>query len=210
MSDDTPAERAEAAKTRRRWISLAEAVAVAGVLIAALSLYLGWSERRDDAAAKQAEQSAQARKAATARLVGTVEGGGKRVALADPAQSAVASIDVSFPPSLGIAPQQTIVPPRVEAGWIDRPLLKLTDGGADAVRGRVPVLIAATIAEGDRPAVDRAIYDVVFATEGHTFGGRTVRLEGVVFRERVRGDATARLDALWATEAARLKSAVGG
>ena len=202
---ETPAERAEAAKARRRWITLAEAVAVAGVLIAALSLYLGWSERREDAAAKQAQQSAATRKASTARLVGKIEDGGERVTLSDPAQPAVASIHVSFPRALDIAAQSTIVPPRIEARWIDRPLLKLTDGGADAVRGRVPVLIAATIAEGDTPAVDRAIYDVVFATEGHTLGGRTLALEGVVFRGRVRGDATARLDALWAVEAKRLK-----
>ena len=206
---ETPAERAEAAKTRRRWISLAEIVAVAGVLIAALSLYLGWAERRDAAAEKQAEQSAAARKTTTARLVGTVEDDGERVALADPAQAAVASIDVRFPPALGLATQDTIVPPRIEADWIDRAVLKLTDGGADAVRGRMPVLIAATIAEGDRPAVDRAIYDVVFATEGRTFGGRTLKLEGVVFRERVRSDAAARLDTLWAVEAKRLRAAVG-
>ncbi|URW76497.1 hypothetical protein M9980_04575 [Sphingomonas donggukensis] len=208
MSTDTPQEKAEAAATRRRWITLAEVVGVAGVLIAALSLYLGWSDRREDAAARQAEQSRDARKATTARLVGTVERGGDRVALADPAQPAVASIDVTFPRALGIAAEQTIVPPRIEAGWIDDAVLKLTDGGADAVRGRMPVLVAATIAEGDRPAVDRAIYDVVFSTEGHTFGGRTLKLEGVVFRERVRGDATARLDALWAVEAKRLARAV--
>ena len=214
MSEETPpetqAEKAEAAATRRRWITLAEVVAVAGVLIAALSLYLGWSDRREDAAAKAVEQSAEARKSATARLVGKAESGGKRVALADPAQPAVASIDVNFPRALGIGAEQTIVPPRIEADWIDDAVLKLTDGGVDAVRGRVPVLIAATIAEGDTPAVDRAIYgDVVFVTEGHTFGGRSLKLEGVVFRERVRGDDTARLDALWAVEAKRLRSAVG-
>ena len=206
---ETPAERAEAAKTRRRWISLAEVVAVAGVLIAATSLYLGWADRREDAAAKQAEQTAEARKSTTARLVGTVEDDGKRVVLGDPAQAAVASIDVVFPRTLGVGTQETIVPPRVEAGWIDDALLKLTDGGADAVRGRLPVLIASTIAQGDRPAVDRAIYDVVFATEGRTFGGRTLKLEGVVFRERVRSDAAARLDTLWAVEAKRLRAAVG-
>ncbi|MES2338594.1 MAG: hypothetical protein V4537_10895 [Pseudomonadota bacterium] len=209
MTEETPADRAEAAATRRRWITLAEAVAVAGVLIAALSLYLGWAERREDAAAKQAEQSADARKSSTARLVGKTEDGGKRVALADPAQPAVASIDVTFPKALGIDDQQTIVPARIEADWIDGALLKLTDGGADSVRGRLPVLIAATIAEGDRPAVDRAIYDIVFATEGHTLGSRTLKLEGVVFRERVRGNAIARLDTLWAVEAKRLASAVG-
>ena len=36
MSTKTPTERCEAAATRRRWVTLAEVVAVAGVLIAAL------------------------------------------------------------------------------------------------------------------------------------------------------------------------------
>ena len=45
---DTPSERAEAAATRRRWITLAEVVAVAGVLIGALTLYTNWSDRRAD------------------------------------------------------------------------------------------------------------------------------------------------------------------
>lgn len=208
MSEDTPQEKAEARAIRRRWITIGEIVAVAGVLIAAISLWMNWSDKRDDAAQIAAAKSAEARKASTTTLVGKAEGGGDRVVLADPAQPAVASIDVAFPRALGIPTQGSIVPPRIEAGWVDDPLLKLTDGGADAVRGRVPVLIAATITEGDRPAVDRAIYDVVFSTEGHTFGGRTLKLEGVVFRERVRGDATARLDSLWAVEAKRLAAAV--
>jgi hypothetical protein len=205
---ETPQEQAETRAIRRRWVTLGEAVAAAGVIIAAISLYLGYADRRETAAAKQAERSAEARKAATARLVGTIERGGERVALADPAQPAVASIDVTFPAALALAAQQTIVPPRIEADWIAKPLLKLTDGGADAVRGRLPALIATTIAEGDTPSVDRALYDVVFATEGHLIGGRTLKLEGVVFRERVKGNATARLDALWAVEAKRLASTV--
>ena len=41
---DTPAERADAARTRRRWVSLAEVVALAGLLIGALSLYTTWSD----------------------------------------------------------------------------------------------------------------------------------------------------------------------
>ena len=207
MSGDTPAEKAEARAIRRRWITIGEVVAVAGVLIAAISLWLGWSDRREDAAKAEAEKSAAARKAATATLIGKAEDKGARVDLSDPKQPALTSIDVAFPRALGIATQTAIVEPQIEAGWMKAPLLKLTDGGADAVRGRVPVLVTATIAEGDRPSIDRAIYDVVFATEGHTFSGRSLKLEGVVFRERVSGDATARLDSLWATEARRLASA---
>lgn len=211
MSEDTPqetiAEKAEAQAIRRRWITIGELVAVAGVLIAALSLWLGWSDKREDAAKAETEKAVAAKRASTVTMIGKSEDGGKRVVLVDPNQPALASIDVSFPRALGIAAETAVVQPRVEADWIKRPVLKLTDGGPDAVRGRVPVLIAATIAEGDRPTVDRAIYDVVFATEGGgLLGGRSLKLEGVVFRERVSGDATARLDSLWAAEAKRLTS----
>ncbi len=210
MSEDTPpetaAEKAEAQAIRRRWITVGELVAVAGVLIAALSLWLGWSDKREDAAKAETEKAVAAKRASTVTMIGKSEDHGKRVVLADPNQPALASIDVTFPRALGLGAETAVVQPRVDADWIKRPVLKLTDGGPDAVRGRVPVLIAATIAEGDRPTVDRAIYDVVFATEGGgLLGGRSLKLEGVVFRERVSGDATARLDSLWAAEAKRLK-----
>lgn len=207
---ETPQEKAEAQAIRRRWITVGELVAVAGVLIAAVSLWMNWADKRDDAAQVAAQQSAESRRATTATLVGVAREGGASVALADPAQPSVASIDVTFPRALGAASQETVVPPRIEAEWIATPLLELTDGGADSVRGRVPVMIATTITNGDSPKVDRAIYDIVFATRGRTFGGRALMLEGVVFRERVRGDAIARLDSLWAIEAKRLKATVTG
>jgi predicted negative regulator of RcsB-dependent stress response len=52
MSRETPTERREAAETRRRWVTLAEVLAVAGVLIAALTLWSNWSERNADKAEK--------------------------------------------------------------------------------------------------------------------------------------------------------------
>jgi hypothetical protein len=54
-------ETSDQAQTRRRWITLAEAVAVAGVIIAALTLYSNWQERREAAAAKQIEAAAETR-----------------------------------------------------------------------------------------------------------------------------------------------------
>lgn len=205
MSGETPAEKAEARAIRRRWITIGELVAVAGVLIAGVTLWLNWSDRREDSAKSVAQQQAMAKKAATVTLIGKTEDDGRRVVLADADQPALASIDVTFPRALGLAQQTAITSPRIEADWLAKPLLAATDGGPDAVRGRVPVLITATIAEGERPATDAAIYDVVFATEGHTFTGRSLTLEGAIFRERVAGDATARLDALWANEVRRLK-----
>ncbi|UIJ43654.1 hypothetical protein LZK98_11185 [Sphingomonas cannabina] len=199
----TAAEKAEDRAIRRRWITIGEGVAVAGVLIAAGSLYLSWSEKRETTAERQAEKAEEARKATTVTFVGKPDG--DDLTLADPAHPGVASIDVSFPRALGVPVQTAVLEPRIEAGWVHKPLLDATDGGPDRVQGRLPVLIAATVSGDNGQSVDRAIYDVVFETEGRTFGGRGLKLKGVLLRQHVAaGDATARLDQLWAIEARRL------
>ena len=60
----TEAEAAEAAATRRRWINLAEIVAVAGLLISGLALWNNYRERagdESDKAAARSQAQAQAR-----------------------------------------------------------------------------------------------------------------------------------------------------
>src|SRR3546814_19048554 len=58
---DSAAERAvakaEAAATSRLWITLAEALAIAGVAFAALTLWTNWSDRRDEDTARKAERA---------------------------------------------------------------------------------------------------------------------------------------------------------
>ena len=74
MSGTAGEEAAERAKSRRRLLTLAEFVAVAGLMVAALTLYLNWSQRRSDAADKAAAASAQ-------RQLRTVVDGGAPAAL---------------------------------------------------------------------------------------------------------------------------------
>ena len=45
MNGETPAERAEKAAIRRRWISLAEWVGIAALLVSAAGLWMSWSDR---------------------------------------------------------------------------------------------------------------------------------------------------------------------
>jgi len=47
-------EREQSRQARRRWITLGETVGVAGLIVAALSLYLGWAGRRADEAERRA------------------------------------------------------------------------------------------------------------------------------------------------------------
>ena len=201
---ESAADRAEARATRRRWITIGELVAIAGLVIAGLSFYESWSDRRDTIAERQVEKAAETQKAARVTLTARPEDGGKRLALTDAAHPTIASIDVAFPRALGVPPKTALLDPRIEADWFAKPVLKVTDGGADAIEGRMPVLITATVGDGDARVLSRAIYDVVFATEGHVLGGRTLLLRGVLLRERASSGATERLDSFWADETRRL------
>ncbi|SFP37653.1 hypothetical protein [Sphingomonas rubra] len=182
--------------TRRRWITLAELVAVAGVLIAALTLYLGWSDRRADEAARQAETANSARDRSRVDLKAAVEDGGTALALTDERHD-LSELTVAFPRALGVATQRP-AETAIDADWIAAPLLKLTDGGADARTGRLPVLLTVRYWDGDAARTATGIYDVIWRTEGRMLRGRTLSLEGLRLRER--GGGQARLDAIWARE----------
>lgn len=191
---ETVTERAEAAATRRRWIGLAELVGVAGLIIAALGLWLGWSDRRADDSAKRAEQATEAKVRTLVMLKASTDG--EDLKLTDPAHD-VQEIDVRFPARLGVA-AQTDVDPVIKAGWFADALLKLTDGGTDNQSGRLPVLVTASYWDADIQRRDSAIYDVMWKTEGRVLRGRVLRLEGLKLRERT--STTARLEAIWAGE----------
>ena len=192
-------ERAEAAATRRRWITLAELVGVAGLLIAALSLWMSWSDRRADQQERQAEKASETKVKTLVLLTATPEKDGRRLALKDSAHE-VQSIDVRFPASLGLAAQSSVLDPRIESSWFADAILKMVEKGPDKREGRLPVLITSNYWDADQQRSDSAIYDVVWFTEGSFMGvsGRSLRLKGILLRERTASPA--RLDAIWAKE----------
>jgi hypothetical protein len=209
MSDEpTPAEetaaeqavaKAEAAATRRRWITLGEVVAVAAVVISGLTFWNSWSERQDAAAERQAERAAESKEKALSSavlLTGTAQDDGASLVLSDPAHR-IQQIEVRFPKTLGVSSQTSVLEPQIEADWIAAPMLKLTDGGADRREGRLPVAITASYWDADIQRTSTAIYDLVWRTEPRTLQGRTLKLRGVILRERVSGDGQARIDGMW-------------
>ncbi len=183
--------------TRRRWVTLAEVVAVAGVVIAGLTFYTGWADRKADQAARVAEQSTEAREKARVDLVATVEDGGKRLAIKDEKHD-LQDLAVVFPKVLGIAPERPVADIAIGVDAIEAPILKLTDGGADDRAGRLPVLLTVRYWDGDATRTSTAIYDLIWKTEGRMLRGRTLRLDAMRLRER--GGNQARVDALWARE----------
>ena len=192
-------ETSEQAKTRRRWLTLAELVAVSGLLIGALTLWLNWSDKRDRAR----ERAIASQKAAAAQTQLSLriefESNGDTVRLSDPRHELLETVIV-FPRALDLSPESPAVA-RIERDWFAAAVLAATDGGADEREGRLPVLVTARFADGDAVREGSAIIEIVWRTKGHLVGGRSLEIETARVREQS-GNA-ARIDALWAAELKR-------
>jgi hypothetical protein len=207
MADpETRSEAAEAAAIRRRWITLGEILAVLAVLISGLTLWNSYSERSAGEAERAQEKQ---RKAALSRaLVLKAEGGQKRLALAavDPAQ-VIQSQTIAFPSALGVRNIETLIEPRIEAGWIERAAKKAREAGVDGKASgdlRLPVAIRTRFVSGGETFEDVAIYDVGYRRDGGLLGGSDVELLGLSLVERVSGGKVQpRLDAIWKARAGR-------
>lgn len=184
-------ESADEKRTRRRWINLAELVAVAGLVIAALSFWLNYADRRDTRHDRAAEISDKAR----FELHGVVAPGNRAIMLTRDDTHELRDVRLSFPTTLNIAPRDAI-DFRIDSDWVAGPLLKLTDHGPDHQVGRLPVLLTYGYSTGDDDFKRTAIYDIVWDTEGRFLRGRRLALTG--FHLHQRGGNQARLDTIWA------------
>jgi hypothetical protein len=201
-AEPTAAERREAARIRRRWITFGEVLAVIGVLISGLALWDSYSERRSTAAERAAEKAAEkAQHSSAARtLVLKPEGEGRLIRLAphNPDQ-AIQGQTLLFPTAFGLGAIDA-TEPRIEAEWVKRGL-KAAHEKDPKVPGdaRVPVAITTRFVAGGDSYADTALYEVGYKESGGgLFGGTNVELKGLALIGRVKaGQAQARLDALW-------------
>lgn len=199
------AEAREAAAIRRRWITLGEVLAVVAVLISGLTLWNSYSERSSTEAERTEAKQAEKAKARTLVLKGAADEGGKRLTLSavDP-QQAIQSQTILFPGPLGAKAVETVIEPRLEAGWLERAAKRARDAeakGASSGDRRLPVAITTRFVSGGETYSDTAIYDVGYKMDdGGLLGGSEVVLRGLSRVEKVAPDkAQARLDALWAS-----------
>ena len=176
---------------KRRWLNLAELVAVAGVLIAAAGLYFSWADRRDRAAA----DTQVAHETARFEIRAVPDERYRSLNFVRDDRHAIEKATVAFPKALGVPPQEALGN-AIERDWFENPLLAATDGGADDRTGTLPVLIEMNYSDGDATRSVSGIYDIVWRTQGRTFPlGRSLKLEGL--RRRQRGGTAAQLDGLW-------------
>jgi hypothetical protein len=217
MTADDPERRAraaEAAATRRRWINLAEIVAVAGLLISGLALWNSYRERTGEEIDKVSARQQALAEARTVVLRGTADREGERLSLApaDPGQTIQSQV-IAFPAALALAPVETMADPRLEAAWFRRQILRATaDDGEQARAGeadrRVPVAITTRFYRDGALFTDTAVYYVVYRVEGGgLFEGRKLRLRGLS-RLNLRGAdepavARHRINAMWPGRAGR-------
>ena len=200
---ETPQERQEKARVRRRWLSLGELLAIAGVLISALALWNSYRERTASEAKQTAESVASERKAAILVLKAVPDKDGRVLALSPHADAqAIQSQTIRFPAALGISPIDTSSDARIERAWLESALVKARkEAGAKpetAGDARLPVFITTTfLADGD-PHVDRAVYQIGYRTEHGFLSGTEVRLRGLSREGAAASDSAgqARIDAL--------------
>lgn len=191
---DTPEEKREAARVRRRWLSLGEMLAIAGVVISALALWNSYRERTSSEAERVAADTRSAKVAVTLILKGTVEKEGNRLALTprDDRQTIQAQT-LRFPAALALEPVETTGDPRIERSWFEKPLTDALDraGAKHRTTGdaKLPVFITTRFLVDGIEHEDRAIYQIGY-TLGHGFlAGTTVKLSGLSRSAAVQSDA---------------------
>jgi hypothetical protein len=196
--EPTATERDQAARTRRRWITFGEVMAVIGVIISGLALWDSYAERRQTAAERAAEKAKQS--SASRTLVLKAEGEGRVIRLAphNPDQ-AIQGQTLLFPSAFGLGAIDA-TEPRIEAEWVKRGL-KAAHEKDPKVPGdaRVPVAITTRFVAGGESYSDTALYEVGYKESGGgLFGGTNVELKGLSLIGKVKpGQTQARLDTLW-------------
>ncbi len=185
-----------------RWLTLAEIVAVAALVITGLSFWDSHRERiredRDRAAAV-AEKAAEAKAAAlkqTFVMTGAREDDGAKVRLTSVNDGQVIQTQtVWFPAEIRSDSVETTGNPRLEAGWIENGLRK---HAGKARTGRVPVGVLTVFIEDGQTKTDRSIYQLGYSIHPRTLRADRVELEGLSLARRgVSGDLQAAAGSLW-------------
>ena len=191
----------QAARIRRRWLTLAEILGLAAVTISGLTLWNNYQQRKSQEAERAA---AEAKASAVSRILmlrATPDREGSRLTLApvDSAQT-IQTQTIAFPSALGVDAVETVSDARIEERWFGRALMRAI-GDAEGQRGdaRIPVAIRTRFFSGSTLLEDVALYDVGYRIEeGGLLAGDRLRLRGLSKVESVAaGRAQARLDALW-------------
>lgn len=192
---------------RRRWVTVGEIVAVAGLVLAGLGY---WDAHRARLTQARDEVAAQRRSAARQSLVLTAtvqEAGAKLVLSPLRPQQAVQSQRYVFPRAvLDHAMEVTAAQPQIDRAWFEAGLKSSLEAAARVRGGKpadgegvLPVGVATSYIEDGETRSDASVYGLGFRlVPSGLFGGRRVVLEGLaVLHRHVAGDLQAAVDAEW-------------
>lgn len=178
-----------------RWLTLAEAVGVLALVVAALGYWDNHRERVAAAKAHEAEAEASLRRQAFL-MTASPQGDGAWLKLAPVTEGQVIQTQaIWFPKALRDGKVETTGNPRLEAGWIAGPLRKVA-GKAES--GRVPVAIQTLFVEDGEMKTDRSLYQLGYSLHPRLLRGAEVKLEGLsLVRRGFKGEPQAAADTLW-------------
>lgn len=204
MPEEQTQAQAEAAAIRRRWITLGEMVAVAALIISALTFWNSYSERTASEAERAAEKAEEtAAKAAAAErsqslvLTATASRDGRNLALASTEpDKVIQNLTIRFPTALDARAIDAVIEPRIEAAWIDDAVENLDRRGSSGDL-RLPVAITTRFVSGGETYSDTALYDIGYRLDSGILD-TDVKLRGLALIERAQAkDVEARLNAIW-------------
>ena len=202
-----PDDSEEAARVRRRWLTLGEILGIAAVVISALTFWNSYSERRHAEPEQQADRDRSSRAAATLLLGATTEAGDRALALSSQAEGqSIESQTIRFPAALGLSPVETTGNARIERYWFATALIKARRASGmkeETGDARLPVLIESRfLADGDTH-VDRAAYVIGYVVDSGFLAGTRIRLRGLsrigAAKDVASGQRT--IDAAWKAQA---------
>ena len=194
-------ETSEQKRSRLRWLTLAEIVAIVAVAISALGLWKSWR----DEPARPAVVVAGARSVPlTLRAVPDKDHGALSLAAVE-AGHAVQSATISYPSALDVGPSEQTGEIRLSASTLDNRLFRARDDAkaAKETKGgsRLPILVVTRYVEAGAPREDRAIYDLGYSIrDGGLLSGRELRLGGVSLAVRGKAATQAALDRRWSRQ----------
>jgi hypothetical protein len=202
---DTPTER----KRRLRFLTLAELVGIAALVIAGLGYWDTHRERtltEKERAAEAQEKKAQAKAGAlklTFLMTASPESSGDRLRLSSVhPEQVIQTQSVSFPSEVRGDAAETTGNPRLEAGWIEGGLTKAEHvRDSKKTHGRLPVGIVTVFIEDGQTKTDRAIYLLGYSAHPRVLRSDKVELEGLSLLQRGAGeDIQHAVDAVWLSQ----------
>lgn len=201
---ETPREKEEAARVRRRWLNLGELLGIAAVLISAATFWNSYRERTNAETERHSTEAKSEHVATILTFKASADRDGRVLTLTPRADNqTVQSQKLTFPTAFGIDPVETTGDARIERSWLADGLVKARKAGGiadDAVGdAHLPVAISTQYLVDGEPHTDRALYRIGYSAAHAFLAGTTIKLKGLSREAPIASDAAAQkqVDAAW-------------